>query len=90
MSETARRIRLLVELKNKVYAGAGSSSSYVPDEAIRVRLERLVCLKQIGTDGDSCHFLPSALLFVAILLKNYEALLFSTHRKKDKREQKHE
>jgi hypothetical protein len=70
MSETARRIRLLIELKTK------TSTAYDPVTAIAVRIERLVDLKQIYFRDGKIRARRGLLTMVARGFGLYERLLF--------------
>lgn len=74
MSETARRIRILLKLKQG--KSVTISESYSSQEMIAVRLKRLVELKQVTEQAGVYNYRPSILLAVSIALKTYERLLF--------------
>jgi hypothetical protein len=76
MSETARRIRILTELKQDRKLGDEGESGYSATNMFRVRLERLVSLHQIRKEGDRYFALPTLLAWVATLFKAYERMLF--------------
>lgn len=70
LSETARRIRILIGIRQ----GTGYESTASP---IQIRIQRLLALHQIEYRGGKYFSRPTFLTFVAILLKGYEYFLFS-------------
>ena len=82
MSETARRIRLLLELKQHRRLGLERPLNYAPAEGVRIRLGRLVALKQIKKEGDFYSARFSPLLLVALVVKGYEDLFFSAQKRR--------
>jgi hypothetical protein len=73
LSETARRIRLLVNLKLQ---SRTSPTIYSADSVIQVRIDRMVELHQITLRQDRYICRPTPLLWVSRLLKLHERLLF--------------
>jgi hypothetical protein len=55
MSETARRVRLLIRLKLK--PGAWSEKDHDPETMVQNRLARLVGLKQLALNPDGRYFI---------------------------------
>jgi hypothetical protein len=73
MSETARRIRILVELKKGTF---GREKNYTPTHLLQVRMQRLVAMGNVDRVGERYVAKASVLLMVALLLKQYEKLIF--------------
>ena len=73
LSETARRIRILVSIKLGIDMPTGR---YSTDSLMKVRIERLLQLKQITQQENRYHALPKTLTFAAVFLKAYERVLF--------------
>src|SRR5580692_5513436 len=76
MSETARRIRILTELKQNGHLNTSGDPSHWTAEMLGVRLERLVSLKQVSRQGDKFVARPALLGLVAAGFKSYERWLF--------------
>jgi hypothetical protein len=76
MSETARRIRILVGLESGISPSLGED--YNPEEAIKVRMARLTAIDQVAEEKPGFYAAkPSILLYVSLFLKGYEDFLFS-------------
>ena len=77
MSETARRIKILVDLKR---GGSSEQKTYAPGEMVSLRLQRLREAQQVEFDGTTYRAKRSAFLFIVWVMKWYERLLFSERR----------
>ncbi len=75
MSETARRIRLLIQLKRGESLNDGS---YSARELIEIRIQRLLELNQWRLDGDWVRPKNTLLTWVARLMISYRKMLFRT------------
>ena len=78
MSETARRIRILIQIRKSgsVAPDAFERENYSPEEMVKIRLQRLVELQQISESRGVYKTRPSILLVAAMILKAYETILF--------------
>lgn len=74
MSETARRIRILLSIRDG--QALRSESGYSPSEMVRVRLKRLVELRQVETTGGIWKARTGILLAAALFLERMEWILF--------------
>jgi len=74
MSETARRIRILLKIKKG--ESVLPTEHYSSRQMIEIRLKRLVDLKQISLKEGIYRYRPSVLLVAAVILKKYESTLF--------------
>jgi len=64
MSETARRVKIVISIrKGKVLSFDEFDTTYAPEEALRVRLERLEQLSQIRRGDDGKYRMKSSLFF---------------------------
>lgn len=79
MSETARRIRILLSLRAERKAPA--ESGYTPEQMVRLRLSRLEELGQASLVEGRWWAKGGPLLLAALLLGNVETLLFPERRK---------
>lgn len=76
MSETARRIRILVELKKAGVLRKGDIfEQYDPSDIVNVRLDRLLNLKQITIEGGFYKINNRFLLIVAKMYNVWQHLL---------------
>lgn len=76
MSETARRIRLLTELKQRKSISPESiAEGYKGDAMISKRLDRLVSLGQIRLDDGKYHLSGRTLWVGAVLVRIWRTLL---------------
>ena len=76
MSETARRIKILLQIRSGQDPLAQNEQSYTAKDLVSVRLERLRELGQVTiTDG---RYQPkkTILYAVAVMMKGYEKLIF--------------
>lgn len=80
MSETARRIRILVRLNKGVNLEAERQRS--PAELIQIRLQRLLLLKEIEFSGGRYFSKGGLLSRVATLIEYYERLIFPSRYQK--------
>lgn len=77
MSETARRIQILIRIKKRQgAAGSSGMESYSSEEILKVRLGRLVELRQVKVREGKYHWRASILLVASVILKMYERILF--------------
>ncbi len=77
MSETSRRIRLLYEVKRAGHLEQRSIKElYNADDIIRLRLSRLVELKQLVREDDGCYRIVNRILYYsAIVVFGFQKLL---------------
>lgn len=82
MSETARRIRILIYIASQGQATLGElEKKYTPAHMVSNRLARLVQMGQIKKNADDRYLLKSAQLL--LIAKCIKALRFMTHRQVD-------
>ncbi|EKE02632.1 MAG: Membrane protein [uncultured bacterium] len=76
MSETARRIKILLEIRHKKYIVIEElTKHYKPDFMVKTRLKRLLDLKQIKQQDGKYFLIGKTLLFGAILVRIWRKVL---------------
>jgi hypothetical protein len=77
MSETARRVKIVITIKKgKALCDTEFDSAYTPEEALRIRLERLEQLSQIRKGDDGNYRIRSRLFYrVSFLIMLFRYLL---------------
>ncbi len=77
MGETARRIRILTQLRLSIPAG----EDYTPEKILEVRLGRLVTMGQLEPIQEKFKTRSTFFLIIALSIKKYEYLLFPNHKR---------
>lgn len=80
LSETARRIRIMVLIRKGLFS-LESLSQADPSEMVRIRLERLLQLDQVVKVENSYHAKNTILTFTAVFFRTYERILFPNGRR---------
>ena len=71
MSETARRIKLLLSIKNNSNFAEQKKDEYSVNDMVKNRLYRLVSMKQVFLDNKNRYKSKNNLLFYVSCLINY-------------------
>jgi len=84
MSETARRIRMLVEIWHSggEMARERLMGTYTPETMVRVRLDRLVCWGQISKDEDGLYRVKGNFLLIAAYLVEWIKRILNAHHRR--------
>lgn len=82
MSETARRIRILIEIfRHDTLPSRDLRGDYSPEQMIRVRLDRLVKMGQVSRTPDGLYNIDSRLLVTAAkAMRLFRGMLFPSVR----------
>jgi len=76
LSETARRIKILLEIKHKKHIVIEElTKHYKPDFMVKTRLKRLIDLKQIKKQDNKYILIGKSMLVAAILVHMWRKLL---------------
>ncbi len=81
MSETARRIRMLIEIWHNGGEMAQEKliGAYTPETMVRVRLDRLICWGQVSKDENGLYRVKGKFLLIAAYLVEWIKRILNIH-----------